>query len=151
MGLDFKFEASNSSEQPPQNLTQKTVFSSQKWQPEFQGLQIGSIRDSFHKTTTTVTSEGQAVWVDSITLGPNDYHSHLRESVRSQEQLTLPQNSTGSLRGDVLPDLCQLGLFSAPAGSTCAFRGSCITLDDLGNWSTPATGRGGPYCDVSLL
>ncbi|OWM77859.1 hypothetical protein CDL15_Pgr018428 [Punica granatum] len=106
---------------------------------------IGSIRDSFRKTTTTATSRGElavgsrwpcskipsgtsvatsdptgarrvrisrrtlAVRVDPITLGPNDHHSHLRGSVRSQEPLTLPQNSIGSLRGDVRPDWCQTG------------------------------------------
>ncbi|OWM64323.1 hypothetical protein CDL15_Pgr014113 [Punica granatum] len=55
----------------------------------------------------------KAVRVDPITLGPNDHHSHLRGSVRSQEPPTLPQNSIGSLRGDVRPDLCQSGLFRA--------------------------------------
>ncbi|PKI60608.1 hypothetical protein CRG98_019084 [Punica granatum] len=200
-----------------------------------QPRQIGSIRDSFRKTPATVNSGGQAVrvdsitlgpnyhyshlrrsvrsrepltlphnsigrlcgdvrpdlcqtglkfwtcsvfrdlcrdvWVDPITLGPNDHHSHLRGSVRSQEPLTLPQNSIGNFRGDVRPDLYQSGLFSVLAGSVCAFRvriqkifldhfranrpvlwlfrGSCTTLDDLGNWSTSATGRGGPHCDVS--
>ncbi|PKI78098.1 hypothetical protein CRG98_001548 [Punica granatum] len=49
----------------------------------------------------------RAVRVDPIILGPNDHHSHLRGSVRSQELLTLPQNSIRSLRGDVRPDLCQ--------------------------------------------
>ncbi|PKI63761.1 hypothetical protein CRG98_015831 [Punica granatum] len=49
----------------------------------------------------------KAVRVDPITLGPNDHHSHLRGSVRSQEPPTLPQNSIGSLRGNVRPDLCQ--------------------------------------------
>ncbi|OWM63458.1 hypothetical protein CDL15_Pgr020659 [Punica granatum] len=59
----------------------------------------------------------RAVRVDPITLGPNDHHSHLRGSVRSQEPLTLPQNSIGSLRGDVRPDLCQSGLSNISAGS----------------------------------
>ncbi|PKI58496.1 hypothetical protein CRG98_021119 [Punica granatum] len=49
------------------------------------------------------------VRVDPITLGPNDHHSHLWGSVRSQEPLTLPQNSIGSFCGDVRPDLCQSG------------------------------------------
>ncbi|PKI34409.1 hypothetical protein CRG98_045198 [Punica granatum] len=31
------------------------------------------------------------------------------------------------------------------------FRGSCITLDDPRNWLTPATGRGGPHCDIPLF
>ncbi|PKI48595.1 hypothetical protein CRG98_031014 [Punica granatum] len=34
----------------------------------------------------------------------NDHHSHLRGSVRSQEPLTLPQNSIGRHCGDVRPD-----------------------------------------------
>ncbi|OWM71372.1 hypothetical protein CDL15_Pgr027023 [Punica granatum] len=59
----------------------------------------------------------RAVRVDPITLGPNDHHSHLRGSVRSQEPLTLPQNAIGSLRGDVRPDLCQSGLSNISAGS----------------------------------
>ncbi|PKI59692.1 hypothetical protein CRG98_019868 [Punica granatum] len=57
----------------------------------------------------------RAVRVDPITLGPND-HNHLRGSVRSQGLLTLPQNSIGSFRGDVRPDLCQSGLFSFQLG-----------------------------------
>ncbi|PKI72910.1 hypothetical protein CRG98_006712 [Punica granatum] len=51
----------------------------------------------------------RAVRVDPISLGPNDHHSHLGGSVRSQELLTLSQNSIESFRGDVRPDLCQLG------------------------------------------
>ncbi|PKI73148.1 hypothetical protein CRG98_006459 [Punica granatum] len=58
----------------------------------------------------------RAVQVDSITLGPNYHHSHFRGSVKSQDPLTLPQNSIGSLRGDVRPDLCQSGLFSFQPG-----------------------------------
>ncbi|OWM82778.1 hypothetical protein CDL15_Pgr008659 [Punica granatum] len=65
----------------------------------------------------------RAVRVYPITLGPNDHHSHLRGSVRSQEPLTLPQNSIGSLRGDVRPDLCQSGLSSIPAGSVWCHSG----------------------------
>ncbi|OWM77860.1 hypothetical protein CDL15_Pgr018429 [Punica granatum] len=58
----------------------------------------------------------KVVRVDPITLGPNDHHSHLQGSVRSQEPLTLPQNSIGSLRDNVRPDLCQSGLFSFQLG-----------------------------------
>ncbi|PKI71592.1 hypothetical protein CRG98_008000 [Punica granatum] len=58
----------------------------------------------------------RAVRVDSITLGPNDHHSHLRGSIRSQELLTLPQNSIGSLHGDIQLDLCQSDLFSFQRG-----------------------------------
>ncbi|PKI71116.1 hypothetical protein CRG98_008484 [Punica granatum] len=64
----------------------------------------------------------RAVRVDPIILGLNDHHSHLRGSVRSQEPLTLPQNSIGNFRGNVRPDLCQSGLFSVSARSVCAFR-----------------------------
>ncbi|PKI42830.1 hypothetical protein CRG98_036781 [Punica granatum] len=56
-----------------------------------------------------------AVRVGPTTLGPNDHHSHLRGPIRSQEPLTLPQNSIGNFRGDIRPDLCQSGLFTVPA------------------------------------
>ncbi|PKI78489.1 hypothetical protein CRG98_001129 [Punica granatum] len=72
---------------------------------------IRSIRDSFRKTTITVTSGGRP-----ITLGANDHHDHLEGSLGYPGPLTLPQNSIGSLRGDVRPDLCQSGLFSVPDG-----------------------------------
>ncbi|PKI52410.1 hypothetical protein CRG98_027191 [Punica granatum] len=64
----------------------------------------------------------RAVRVDPITLGANDHYSHLRGSVRSQEPLTLPQNSIGSLHGDVRPDLSQSGLFSFQPGLLRLFR-----------------------------
>ncbi|PKI54766.1 hypothetical protein CRG98_024868 [Punica granatum] len=64
----------------------------------------------------------RVVRVDPIILGPNDHHSHLRGSVRSHETLTLPQNSIGSLHGDVRPDLSQSSQFSFPAGSVKAIR-----------------------------
>ncbi|PKI73043.1 hypothetical protein CRG98_006538 [Punica granatum] len=38
---------------------------------------------------------------DLITLGVNDHHDHLEGSLGYPGPLTLPQNSTGSLRGDV--------------------------------------------------
>ncbi|PKI68232.1 hypothetical protein CRG98_011368 [Punica granatum] len=44
---------------------------------------------------------------DPTGAGLNDHRSHLQVSVRSQEPLTLPQNSIGSLRGDVRLDLYQ--------------------------------------------
>ncbi|PKI45183.1 hypothetical protein CRG98_034434 [Punica granatum] len=104
----------------------------------------------------------RAIRVDPITLGPNDHHSHLRGSVRSQEQLTLPQNSIGNFRGDVRPDLCQsdnsgqntedlFRLLPVRSAGSLAFSGFLHKLDDPGNWSTPATDRGGPHCDVSLF
>ncbi|OWM89149.1 hypothetical protein CDL15_Pgr026312 [Punica granatum] len=67
-----------------------------------------------------------AVRIDPITLGPKDHHSHLRGSVRSQEPLTLSQNSIGSLRSDVRPNLCQSGLSSIPAGSVWCHSGLFI-------------------------
>ncbi|PKI58378.1 hypothetical protein CRG98_021253 [Punica granatum] len=85
-------------------------------------LQIGSIRGLFGQTTTTITSEGETISVDPITLGANDHHDHLEGSLGYLGLLTLPQNSIGSLRGGVRPDLCQSGLFSVLAGSVCAFR-----------------------------
>ncbi|PKI64286.1 hypothetical protein CRG98_015326 [Punica granatum] len=87
---------------------------------------IGSLRDDVRpdwcqtgpkfKTCSVFRDLCRAVRVDSIILGPNDHNSHLRGSVRSQEPLTLSQNSIGSLRGDVRPDLCQSGLFSFQPG-----------------------------------
>ncbi|PKI72248.1 hypothetical protein CRG98_007322 [Punica granatum] len=136
---------------------------------------IGSIRDPFslndhhHHLQRTIR-------VDPITLGENDHHGHLEGSLGYPGPLTLPQNSIGSLRGDVRLDLCQSGLFSVPVGSVCAsqvtrvrihkifldhfrldrsvfwlFRGCYTTLDDPRNWSTPTIGQGGPHYDVSLF
>ncbi|PKI67142.1 hypothetical protein CRG98_012470 [Punica granatum] len=54
----------------------------------------------------------RSIRVDPITLGANDHHGHLEGSLSYPEPLTLPQNSIGSLRDDVRPNLCQSGLFS---------------------------------------
>ncbi|PKI68503.1 hypothetical protein CRG98_011099 [Punica granatum] len=59
----------------------------------------------------------RTVRVDPTTLGTNDHHGHLEGSLGYPRPPTLPQNSIGSLRGDVRPDLCQSGLSSIPAGS----------------------------------
>ncbi|PKI66985.1 hypothetical protein CRG98_012650 [Punica granatum] len=53
----------------------------------------------------------RTIRVDPITLGENDHHGHLEGSLGYPGPLTLPQNSIGSLRGNVRSDLCQLGLF----------------------------------------
>ncbi|PKI57986.1 hypothetical protein CRG98_021617 [Punica granatum] len=71
---------------------------------------------------TRVSRPSRTIWVDPITLGANDHHDHLEESLGYPGPLTLPQNSIESLRGDVRPDLCQSGLLSVPVGSVCAFR-----------------------------
>ncbi|PKI55765.1 hypothetical protein CRG98_023856 [Punica granatum] len=75
----------------------------------------------WNQTTTTATFEGQlgvgstglaskfhretpwAIRANPIGLKPNDHHSHLRESLRSREPLTLYQNSIGSHCGDLRP------------------------------------------------
>ncbi|PKI78893.1 hypothetical protein CRG98_000754 [Punica granatum] len=49
----------------------------------------------------------RTVRVDPATLGTNDYHGHQEGSLGYPRPPTLPQNSIGSLRGDVRPDLCQ--------------------------------------------
>ncbi|OWM63018.1 hypothetical protein CDL15_Pgr026192 [Punica granatum] len=54
--------------------------------------------------------------VDPITLGANDHHGHLEGSLGYLEPLTLPQDSIGSLRDDIRPNLCQSGLFSFQSG-----------------------------------
>ncbi|PKI50532.1 hypothetical protein CRG98_029086 [Punica granatum] len=64
---------------------------------------IGSIQDSFRKTTTTATSE--------------------EGSLGYPRPPTLPQNSIGSLRGDARPDMCQSGPSSIPAGSVWCHSG----------------------------
>ncbi|PKI41478.1 hypothetical protein CRG98_038125 [Punica granatum] len=51
----------------------------------------------------------RSIRVDPITLGANNHHGHLEGSLGYPESLTLPQNSIGSLRGDVRPYLCQSG------------------------------------------
>ncbi|OWM86326.1 hypothetical protein CDL15_Pgr020634 [Punica granatum] len=101
------------------------------------------MQDSFRKTTTTATSRGElavgirwpsskipsgasvatTVRVDPTTLGTNDHHGHLEGSLGYPWPLTLPQNSVGSLRGDVRPDSCQSGLSSIPAGSVWCHSG----------------------------
>ncbi|PKI72729.1 hypothetical protein CRG98_006887 [Punica granatum] len=63
-----------------------------------------------------VTRNGQkrlpslTVRVDPTTLGTNDHHGHLEGSLGYPRPPTLPQNSIGSLRGNVRPDFCQSGL-----------------------------------------
>ncbi|PKI61637.1 hypothetical protein CRG98_017968 [Punica granatum] len=104
---------------------------------------IGSIQDSFRKTTTTATSGSElavgsrrpcsnipsgasvamTVRVDPTTLGTNDHHGHLEGSLGYPRPPTLPQNSIGSFRGDVRPDLCQSGLSIIPAGSVWCHSG----------------------------
>ncbi|PKI38868.1 hypothetical protein CRG98_040739 [Punica granatum] len=46
----------------------------------------------------------RTIRVDPITMGANDHHDHLEGSFGYPGPLTLPQNSIGSLRGDVRPD-----------------------------------------------
>ncbi|PKI46716.1 hypothetical protein CRG98_032892 [Punica granatum] len=65
----------------------------------------------------------RTVWIDPTTLGTNDHHGHLEGSLGYSRSPTLPQNSIGSLRGDVRPDLCQSGLSSIPAGSVWCHSG----------------------------
>ncbi|PKI72273.1 hypothetical protein CRG98_007347 [Punica granatum] len=76
--------------------------------------------------TTCITSRGQlgvrTVRVDPKTLGINDHHGHLKGSLRYPRPLTLPQNSIGSLRGDVRPDMCQSGLSTLPVESVATIR-----------------------------
>ncbi|PKI67074.1 hypothetical protein CRG98_012538 [Punica granatum] len=60
------------------------------------------------------------VRVDPTTLGTNDHHDHLEGSLGYPRPPTLPQNSIGSLRGDVRPDLYQLGLSTLLVGSVQA-------------------------------
>ncbi|PKI75175.1 hypothetical protein CRG98_004399 [Punica granatum] len=43
----------------------------------------------------------RTVRVDPTTLGTNDHHSHQEGSLGYPRPSTLPQNSIGSLRGDV--------------------------------------------------
>ncbi|PKI64476.1 hypothetical protein CRG98_015129 [Punica granatum] len=74
-----------------------------------------SVRPAFLTVCSTVR-------VDPTTLGTNDHHSHLEGSLGYPRPLTLPQNSIGSLRGDVRPDLCQSGLSTLPVGSVAAIR-----------------------------
>ncbi|OWM87052.1 hypothetical protein CDL15_Pgr017637 [Punica granatum] len=67
----------------------------------------------------------QTVRVDPTTLGTNDHHGHLEESLGYPRPPTLPQNSIGNLRGDVRPDLCQSG----PKFQTCSVLGDfCRTV-----------------------
>ncbi|OWM77045.1 hypothetical protein CDL15_Pgr019844 [Punica granatum] len=66
---------------------------------------------------------GQTVRVDPTTLGTNDHHGHLEESLGYPRPPTLPQNSIGNLRGDVRPDLCQSGLSTLPFRSVWCHSG----------------------------
>ncbi|OWM84253.1 hypothetical protein CDL15_Pgr011638 [Punica granatum] len=52
----------------------------------------------------------------------NDHHGHLEGSLGYPRPPTLPQNSIGSLRGDVRPDLCQSGLSTLPVRSVATIR-----------------------------
>ncbi|OWM66789.1 hypothetical protein CDL15_Pgr015566 [Punica granatum] len=63
------------------------------------------------------------VRVDPTTLGTNDHHGHLEESLGYPRPPTLPQNSIGNLRGDVRPDLCQSGLSTLPFRSVWCHSG----------------------------
>ncbi|PKI67117.1 hypothetical protein CRG98_012490 [Punica granatum] len=54
--------------------------------------------------------------VDPGLFSQNDHHSHLQRLVRSQEPLTLSQNSIGRLRGDVRPENCSIRHFKNPPG-----------------------------------
>ncbi|PKI47123.1 hypothetical protein CRG98_032492 [Punica granatum] len=65
----------------------------------------------------------RTVRFDPKTLGTNDHHGHLEGSLGYPRPPTLLQNSIGSLRGDVRPDLCQSGLSSIPAGSVWCHSG----------------------------
>ncbi|PKI67558.1 hypothetical protein CRG98_012142 [Punica granatum] len=63
---------------------------------------------------------GNFVWIH---LRTNDHHGHLEGSLGYPRPPTLPQNSIQSLRGDIRPDLCQLGLSSIPVGSVWCHSG----------------------------
>ncbi|OWM77836.1 hypothetical protein CDL15_Pgr009383 [Punica granatum] len=65
----------------------------------------------------------ETVRVDPTTLGTNDHHGHLEESLGYPRPPTLPQNSIGNLRGDVRPDLCQSGLSTLPFRSVWCHSG----------------------------
>ncbi|PKI32899.1 hypothetical protein CRG98_046710, partial [Punica granatum] len=65
----------------------------------------------------------RTVRVDPTTLGTNDHHGDLEVSLGYPRPPTLPQNSIGSLRGDVRPDLCQSGLSTLPFGSVWCHSG----------------------------
>ncbi|PKI60427.1 hypothetical protein CRG98_019168 [Punica granatum] len=87
--------------------------------------------------------------VDPRLFSENDYHSHLRGSIRSREPLTLPQNAIGRHRGDVRPDWWQTG----PKFHTCSvFRDLCrsirvdsITLGENDHHSHLEGSLGYPY------
>ncbi|PKI73042.1 hypothetical protein CRG98_006537 [Punica granatum] len=74
----------------------------------------------FFQTYSIFRDLCRSIRVDLITLGVNDHHGHLEGSLGYPRPLTLPQNSTGCLRGDVRTDLCQSSLLSAPVGSVKA-------------------------------
>ncbi|PKI74513.1 hypothetical protein CRG98_005090 [Punica granatum] len=76
-----------------------------------------SIQCSFKSRNSNTT-----VRVDPATLGTNDHHDHLEGSLGYPRPPTLPQNSIGSLHGDVRPDLCQSGLPTLPVGSIATIR-----------------------------
>ncbi|PKI68856.1 hypothetical protein CRG98_010711 [Punica granatum] len=78
-------------------------------------------RTLFRTSSQTSRAHG-TVRVDPTTLGANDHHSHLEGSLGYPRPSTLPQNSIGSLRGDVRPDLCHSGLSTLPVGSVIAIR-----------------------------
>ncbi|PKI66324.1 hypothetical protein CRG98_013286 [Punica granatum] len=74
------------------------------------GRHSGDVRPEWYQTgpkfqTCSVFRDFcRDVRVDPIILGTNDHNSRLRGSVRSQEPLTLPQNSIGRHRGNVRPE-----------------------------------------------
>ncbi|PKI59957.1 hypothetical protein CRG98_019651 [Punica granatum] len=69
---------------------------------------------SFLSSKAGFRQPNRTVRVDPTTLGTNDHHGHLEGSLGYPRPLTLPQNSIGSLRGDVRPDLCQSGILLKP-------------------------------------
>ncbi|OWM90837.1 hypothetical protein CDL15_Pgr011597 [Punica granatum] len=73
-------------------------------------------------TVCSVFLQIGTVRVDPTTLGTNDHHGHLEESLGYPRPPTLPQNSIGNLRGDVRPDLCQSGLSTLPVGSVATIQ-----------------------------
>ncbi|PKI68858.1 hypothetical protein CRG98_010713 [Punica granatum] len=92
------------------------------FEPRTSNTQSIETRTLFRTSSQTRRAHG-TVRVDPTTLGANDHHGHLEGSLGYPRPSTLPQNSIGSLRGDVRPHLCQSGLSTHPVGSVVTIRG----------------------------
>ncbi|PKI70877.1 hypothetical protein CRG98_008768 [Punica granatum] len=104
---------------PPASSSDKLTFPS--FHPPSSGDKIGSIHDPFGRTTTSITPRVQTIRVDPTTLGTNDHHDHLEGSLGYPRPPTLPQNSIGSLRGDVQPRLVPVGSVH-PSSRVCCYH-----------------------------